>query len=276
MRFWTWKVWRVADIPWMDVWICRCFVSDFNPCVDPKMRMSALVGYDNQGFVDVRICQRFASNFNPCADPKMRLSALVGYDNQGFVDVWIRRCFVSDFNSCAEPKMRMSVHVGYDNQGIVDVWICRCFVSDFNSYADPKMRMSVPVGYDNQGFLGVSLLLEEVKDSEEKLESSWAGTLWQHSRCVYILRFSLSQVLVRDRGVSFPSTIYVCCWFIPVEVHKTIPIYMLVCLKLLVCAIFKVIKVFTFLVVSWWVLWTFTHYKAFLDRFQWFELQIFP
>ena len=37
--------------------------------------------------MDVRICQRFASNFNPCADPKMRLSALVGYDNQGFVDV---------------------------------------------------------------------------------------------------------------------------------------------------------------------------------------------
>lgn len=52
----------------------------------------------------------------------------------------------------------------------------------FNPCADPKMRISVPVGYDNEGFLGVSLLVEEVKDSEEKLDSSWTGTLWKHSR----------------------------------------------------------------------------------------------
>lgn len=49
--------------------------------------------------------------------------------------------------------------------------------------ADPKQRISVPVGYDNEGQLGVALLLEEVKDHEEKMDSSWSGTFWKHTRC---------------------------------------------------------------------------------------------
>lgn len=47
---------------------------------------------------------------------------------------------------------------------------------------DPKQRISVPVGYDSEGMLGVALLLEEVKDTEEKMDSSWTGTLWKHTR----------------------------------------------------------------------------------------------
>lgn len=49
-------------------------------------------------------------------------------------------------------------------------------------YINPKQRISVPVGYDNEGQLGVALLLEEVKKHEEKMDSSWTGTLWKHSR----------------------------------------------------------------------------------------------
>ncbi|KAG0588458.1 hypothetical protein KC19_2G244500 [Ceratodon purpureus] len=49
-------------------------------------------------------------------------------------------------------------------------------------YVNPKQRISVPVGYNSEGNIGVALLLEEVKDTEEKMDSSWSGTLWKHTR----------------------------------------------------------------------------------------------
>lgn len=49
-------------------------------------------------------------------------------------------------------------------------------------YINPKQRISVPVGYDSERNIQVALLLEEVKDKEERMDSSWSGTLWKHTR----------------------------------------------------------------------------------------------
>ncbi|XP_073387315.1 uncharacterized protein [Physcomitrium patens] len=49
-------------------------------------------------------------------------------------------------------------------------------------YVNHKQRISVPVGYDSAGVLGVALLLEEVQDHEERMDSSWTGTLWKQTR----------------------------------------------------------------------------------------------
>lgn len=72
------------------------------------------------------------------------------------------------------------LHPKWMYQRLIDLgsWLDWCVTC----LADPKQRISVPVGYDSEGALGVALLLEEVKDSEEKMDSSWSGTLWKHTR----------------------------------------------------------------------------------------------
>ena len=62
-------------------------------------------------------------------------------------------------------------------QQVIDWWCVTCLT-------DPKQRISVPVGYDSERNIQVALLLEEVKDKEEKMDSSWSGTLWKHTRFV--------------------------------------------------------------------------------------------